>query len=374
MLRMFPNLNRLHRIVLPLALIALLALPSNFSAQELAKRLFLKDGSYQLVTKYETKGDRVRYLSAERNEWEELPNSLVDWPATEKYAKDRAAGAAVPEAVELDKQVDADLEAGEAALPQVAPGLRLPEDSGVFLLDNFQGQPQLVEVQQTAGDVNRNTKRNILRGAINPVASAKQTVELDGAHAPVQAHASVPSLYIKLDPDSPDKQRITTDREKSDRRDTDIDGPGKNKNKDQTQQPGSASGRSAPQQAEQPPQPEQAIVPFDRFRIVRNQIKGDKRIVGDIKVAVYGKVSQDQHTVKTTISRVSGGWLKLTPTEDLAPGEYALVEMADKQAINLYVWDFGVNPKAPANANAWKPETPAARSVPPTAKETEQRK
>src|SRR6202047_2437808 len=111
----YPRLTPLHRIVLPLALIAVFALPSSFSAQELAKRLFLKDGSYQLVTKYETKGDRVRYLSAERNEWEELPSSLVDWPATEKYKKDRAAGAAVPEAVELDQQVETELDASEAA-------------------------------------------------------------------------------------------------------------------------------------------------------------------------------------------------------------------------------------------------------------------
>src|SRR5258707_10305812 len=146
MLPMHPRLDGLHRIVLPLVLIAVFGLPSGVSAQELHKLLVLKDGSYQLVTKYETKGDRIRYLSAERNEWEELPSSLVDWPATEKYEKDRAAGAAVPEAVELDKQVETELEAGEAALPHVAPGLRLPEGSGVFLLDTFQGQPQLIEV------------------------------------------------------------------------------------------------------------------------------------------------------------------------------------------------------------------------------------
>jgi hypothetical protein len=102
-------------------------------------------------------------------------------------------------------------------------------------------------------------------------------------------------------------------------------------------------------------------------------VKGGKRVVGDIKVAVYGKVSQDQRFVKTTINNVTGGWLKLTPTEDLAPGEYALVERVGKEGMNLYMWDFGVNPKAPANANAWKGETPAARSVPAIGNQTEQK-
>src|SRR5438270_12225517 len=90
-------------------------------AQQLAKRLILKDGSYQLVTKYEVKGERVRYKSAERDEWEELPSSLVDWPATEKYEKDRVTSA-IPEAKILDKETDAERAAEESHLPQVAPG------------------------------------------------------------------------------------------------------------------------------------------------------------------------------------------------------------------------------------------------------------
>jgi len=137
------------------------------SGQQLAKRLILKDGSYQLATKWEVKGGRVRYLSAERNEWEEVPNSMVDWAATDKYEKDRAAGKPSPEAVALDKELEAERQADEARSPHVAPGLRLPDDGGVILLDTFQSQPQLVELQQSSGELNKNMKGNILRNRLS---------------------------------------------------------------------------------------------------------------------------------------------------------------------------------------------------------------
>ena len=329
MLKFLRTRRPLERALLCAIFALPLALPG--AAQDLARRLILKDGSYQLVTKYETKGNRVRYLSAERNEWEELPESLVDWPATEKYEKERAAGASVPEAAQLDKEIERERDREEAQLPQVAPGLRLPQDTGVFLLDSFQGEPQIVEIQQTAGDVNRNTKANIFRGAINPVGGLKQTIELEGAHAPVQSHVDVPALYINVDT-APD--------------------------------PTAADSSTTIAQT-----PRQTTSPVDHFRIVRADVKGGKRILGDVKRQVTGKTSQEQHLVKTTITRVSGGWLKLTPTESLPPGEYAVVEMMTqegtpgKEGMNLYVWDFGVNPKAPANANPWKPSTPEPKAA-----------
>src|SRR5450432_131435 len=324
-----------RRTLLAAIFALLLTLPTH--AQDLSRRLILKDGSYQMVTKYEVKGDRVRYMSAERDEWEEMPSSLVDWPATEKYEKDRASGASVPEAAALDKELEEERAQEEAQLPQVAPGLRIPEASGVFLLDSFQGEPQLDEIQQSAGDVNRNTKGNIFRGAINPIASAKQTIELDGPHAPVQSHVGVPSLYINVEETPAPTDSISS----------------------------KASDRAQSQQLAQPQQPEQPLVPFDRFRIVRTEIKGGRRIVGDVKRQVTGKISQEQHVIKSTITRVAGGWFKVTPTEPLQPGEYAIVEMMGKEGMNLYLWDFGVNPKAAANANPWKPD---AKPTPPPAK------
>jgi hypothetical protein len=321
--------------LLKIAALALTALtlifPTYSPAQQLSRRLILKDGSYQSITKYEVHGDRVRYFSAERDDWEELPTSLVDWPATEKYEKDRAAAPAIPEAVLIDKETDAERVAAESHLPQVAPGLRLPDLSGMFLLDNFKGQPQLVEIEQNEGDVNNGSRADILRGAIIRGAGAKQTIELEGEHATTYAHVAVPSIYINIDNDD----------------DTSTAPPAK---------PSDAAGNDSAQRPQQPQQPQQALVPFDRFHIVRLKAKNGKRIVGDIKRAPTGKITPEQNSVKTTIDRIGTGWLKLTPTEDLAPGEYAVVETKGAEGVNLYVWPFAVNPNAPANANPWKPD------------------
>jgi hypothetical protein len=313
--------------------IVFLAMVASAPAQELAKRLILTDGSYQPATKWEVKGERVRYLSAERNEWEEVPKSMVDWAATDKYEKERATGKPTPEAMALDKELEAERQADEARSPHVAPGLRLPDDGGVILLDTFQSQPQLVELQQSSGELNKNMKGNILRATINPIAGSKQIIELPGSHAKIQAHVMLPAIYVNLE------------------------------QQDQLNKALQIAEKTKEEQ-----------LPWDRFRIVRLQSNNkDKRTVGNIKIAFYGKVSQEQKLVTTTAAKLTGGWVKITPSGDLEPGEYAVIELLGKDGMNLYVWDFGINPSAGANQTAWTPDASAAKPPPDKPKELEKR-
>ncbi len=286
--------------------------PPRLCSQQLSKRLILKDGSYQLASQWEVKGDRVRYLSSERNEWEEVPYSLVDWAATEKFEKDHAGRASSPEAEELDRELAAERAEEEAKTPQVAPGLRLPEDGSVMLFDTFENQPQLIELDQSGGQLNRNRKENVLRAVVNPAASSKQPIELEGAHAKVQAHVGLPSLYLNLPP------------------------------------PEDSSVGSQPRSQ-----------PSQRFLIVRMRSKNGKRILGDIKISVLGKVSHEESLVPTTSEELTGGWVKVTPTTALQPGEYAVAELLGNEGVNTFVWDFGFDPSAPANPGALQP-APAA--------------
>jgi len=297
--------------------VAVVSLPQAVHAQAHSKRLVLKDGSYQAATKWETKGDRVRYYSAERFEWEELPRSLIDWPATEKYNTSLAEPEAAAETRAVDAEERAERQKLEAATPLVAPGVRLPDQSGVFVLDTFHGQPQLVEVVQNGGEVNKQTGKNMLRAAVIPIPISKQTVELKGTHATIQAHVADPVIFAKVDSSASNA----------------VD----------------SSGEAAT------PADRELAEQIDRYRLVRVQQKPDKRVVANLTIGLTGHVKEQESFIKTAAQPVSGGWVKITPQEQLTPGEYALVEMLGPKQMNLFVWDFGVNPSAPQNASAWKP-------------------
>ena len=335
-------MTRFIKFVPILGIIITLLLAVSAQAQQNPERLVLKDGSYENVTKWEIKGDRVRYYSAERYTWEELPKDLVDWPATDKYNKERTAlrNEAVEEATN-------EVGAAEPAPPMVAPGLYLPDGGGVFLLDTYQNQPQLVELTQNSGELNKHMGKNILRAAIDPLAlSSKQTIDLKGIRAQTQAHTTQPTIYVDVDT-GPDNTQDTT--AKNEKPAPAPPNPGGGLGNAPSLGPG-----AAPNANETAATPKTTAAVPDRFRIVRLEKKKNSRVLGNVSIAIYGKVSQKEKWVKTVSQRAGGDWVKISPAAPLTPGEYAVVELLDKGQVNLFVWDFGVDPAAPANPNAWK--------------------
>src|SRR5271169_1456201 len=73
------------------------------------QRLYLKDGTYQLVREFQVVDDRVRYYSTERGEWEEIPKDLVDFDRSKKENGERQA------AIEADAKVQAEEDAAVRA-------------------------------------------------------------------------------------------------------------------------------------------------------------------------------------------------------------------------------------------------------------------
>jgi hypothetical protein len=276
-------------------------------AQGRTKRLILTDGTVQPVSQYEVKGDRVRYLSAERHEWEEVPASLVDWKATEGFNSGQQSAA---EALEREQE-EAERKAEESASPEVAPGIRLPVEGGVFLLDRHQGEAAVVELRQSGGEVNRQRGKNILRSILNPLPTGvRQTIELKGAHARVQAHTGELQIFLNVDygedGTSPGGETIT-------------------------------------------------FLPRDqRYKIVRLQAKGDRRVAANLKVGFTGTMKETRDVAGARVETFTADWVRVTPEAPLEPGEYALVEMLTPEQMNLFVWDFGVDRDAPANSGAMK--------------------
>jgi hypothetical protein len=296
----FPMRSALSTLV-----VCMLLLPLAY-AQVHTKRLILKDGSYQPVLEYKVEGDRVHYKSADRFEWEYIPNELVDWDATNKYNTNPVKNDTSREARDAAEEEAREASKSEAEAPTVAPRLRLPSSDigGVHLLDEFKGRPELAEILQNGADVNKNTGKNALRSTVNPLATKHQSFELKGAHARVQSHVTTPTLYLCVE-----------------------------------------SG-------------EKKVDVSDHYRLVRvdSDVPRNTRSVGTLNVKISGKTSQTQKIIPATATKVNEGvWVKLVPTQPLEPGEYAVVEMLGEGEMNLYVWDFGVNPAAPENLNALAP-------------------
>lgn len=290
-------------------------------------RLVLADGSYQMVRRVEVKGERVRYASAERGgTWEELPLSLVDWKATLKYmhehtSEGREESEASADAKALDAEAVAEKAEQNSRTPEVLPRLRLPNQDGVWALDYFENQPELVTLEQNSGDVNQRTGHNVLRATINPLAGRKQEVRLDGDRAKVHLHGAEPDIYVSLsgadDTAAPDASTFDTH-----------------------------GAKGAPVVSS----------PESQYAIVRLDVRRNYRVVTSLNLSALGHVSQSQDVVPTTRTILPGRhWMKVTPKQPLITGEYAVVELLSAKEVNLSVWDFSVSPASGDNANAILP-------------------
>ncbi len=263
------------------------------------KKLVLKDGSFQLVRDYARNGERVRYLSAERGGWEEIPASMVDWDATAK-----AAAAEQSEQDALAKKIHAQEQAQKIetvmdvdASLQVAPGVFLPPGEGMFLIDG----KYVMHLEQVGSQI-KTDKKQFLKQVLSPIpiVPSKRNVQIPGSHATIRVTNAQAEFYLREAPPDPER---TTPIQKSSR-----------------------PGESGPE-----------------VELVRATVRGNSRQLESIRSLFGEELEQKRTTISIQRWEIAPTVFRFTLSEPLPPGEYALAEILP-DGMNLYVWDFGVDP------------------------------
>jgi len=150
-------------------------------------KLYLKDGSYQIVREYKTESDRVRFYSIERSEWEEIPLEMVDLKRTESEANERKAE------LEKDSKMIAAEEKVEREMEKEVS--RIPQDPGVYWIDGK--ETKVIKVGEVS--VHTNKGRSVLaKLSPIPAVSGKGTLELQGAHSPNVFTNGEQEFFIQL--------------------------------------------------------------------------------------------------------------------------------------------------------------------------------
>ena len=277
------------------------------------KKLILKDGTYQIVRSYERKGERVRYLSAERGDWEELPASLVDWDATAKaQAETEKASEELVEKVkkrETAEKVETALDI-DASL-EVGPGVFLPPGEGMFVIEGKAVMP----LEQVQTQVKLDKKRMIEQVLVPvPVIPSRHRVEIPGTRSKLRVSTTQPEFYLREAPPDPDRAAPI---KKSSR-----------------------PGASGPE-----------------VELIRAKVKGGNRQLEWISTSVVGEQRSKRDNVSIERWQMAPNVFRFTISETLQPGEYALAEILP-DGMNLYVWEFGID-GGPAPAGK-KPQTDRA--------------
>ena len=253
------------------------------------QKLMLKDGSFQLVREYAVDGDRVRYYSLDRSQWEEIPADLVDWDATGKAAtqeeqRDAAIVAKVhnQEAGRLAEPLDID------ASLEVAPKIFLPPGVGLFAFDG----KAVLSVPQ-AETASKLSKGHFVEQVMVPVPiiPTRHNVSIHGLHAKLRLQTDQPEFYMRT-----------------------------------------ADART----------PE--------MQLIRAKAHGENRQIEKVD-ELFGMQRSAGDTISIQRWEIARGVYRFTLSKPLPPGEYALAEMVGDEGTSLYVWDFGVDASAQLGAN-----------------------
>jgi len=150
-------------------------------------KLYLKDGSYQLVREYKVMDGRVSYYAVERGEWEEIPLELVDLPRTQAEVKQRE------ESRKEEAKAVAEEENAERDLRREIR--RIPADPGVYRVEGV----AITAIKAAEAKVVNNKGRHVLKlMSPIPMVSDKSWLELDGLHSANVLHENRPEFYIRL--------------------------------------------------------------------------------------------------------------------------------------------------------------------------------
>jgi hypothetical protein len=150
-------------------------------------KLYLKDGGFHVVREYQVQGDRIRYFSTERGEWEEIPVALVDLAKTEREHKARAEQAQ-SEARAQDEEEKAERE-------QQREIAAIPMEPGAY----YKTATDVQNVPSAEFQIVTDKKRRALQLASPvPLIPGKAAVVIKGEHSKFTINDPRPSFYLRL--------------------------------------------------------------------------------------------------------------------------------------------------------------------------------